>query len=70
MLLPVQLQMLTVWMTARDRVLETITRARDERGELTANVVFLAALAVAAVGIAFLVVTKIRSNANSIPGGG
>jgi hypothetical protein len=68
MLIPVQLQVLAVWMMARDRVLETITRARDdERGELTANVIFLALLAVAAVTIATIVIAKITSNANKIP---
>jgi hypothetical protein len=67
MLIPIQVQVLAVWMTARDRVLETVTRARDERGELTANVIFLALLAVAAVTVATIVIAKITSNANKIP---
>jgi hypothetical protein len=38
MLIPIQVQVLAAWMTARNRVLETISRARDdERGELTAR---------------------------------
>ena len=51
-MLPIQIQILAVWMTARDR------RARDDRprprgraGELTGNVIFLAALAVAAAAV-------------------
>jgi hypothetical protein len=67
MLIPIQVQVLAAWMTARNRVLESITRARDERGELTASVIFLALLAVAAVTVATIVIAKITSNANKIP---
>jgi hypothetical protein len=68
MLLPIQVQVLAAWTSARIRVLDTITRAReDERGELTASVIFLALLAVAAVTVAAIVIAKITSNANKIP---
>ena len=68
MLLTIQVQVLTAWMTARIRVLETTSHARDdERGELTASVIFLALLAVAAVTVAAIVIAKITSNANKIP---
>ena len=68
MLLPIQVQILAVWVTARNRVLDTVTHARDdERGELTASVIFLALLAVAAVAVATIVIAKITSNANKIP---
>jgi hypothetical protein len=68
MLIPIQVQVLAAWMTARNHVLESITRARDdERGELTASVIFLALLAVAAVTVATIVIAKITSNANKIP---
>jgi hypothetical protein len=68
MLIPIQVQVLAVWMTARSRVLESFARGRDdERGELTASVIFLALLAVAAVTVAAIVIAKITSNANKIP---
>jgi len=68
MLIPIEVQVLAAWMSARIRVLETINRARDdERGELTASVIFLALLAVAAVTVATIVIAKITSNANKIP---
>jgi hypothetical protein len=67
MLLPIEVQILAVWVTARNRVLDTVTRAHDDRGELTASVIFLALLAVAAVTVATIVIAKITSNANKIP---
>ncbi len=67
-MVPIQIQILAVWMTARDRVLETISRAReDESGELTGNVIFLAALAVAAAAVAVIVIARLNSNAGKIP---
>jgi hypothetical protein len=68
MLIPIQVHVLAVWMTARDRLLDGAVRARqDERGELTASVIFLALLAVAAVTVAAIVIAKMTSNANKIP---
>jgi hypothetical protein len=67
-MLPIQIQILAVWMTARDRVLEVAARARDdETGELTGNVIFLAALAVAAAAVAVIVIARLNSNASKIP---
>jgi hypothetical protein len=67
-MLPIQIQILAVWMTARDRVLEVVARPRDdETGELTGNVIFLAALAVAAAAVAVIVIARLNSNAGKIP---
>jgi hypothetical protein len=67
-MLPIQIQILAVWMTARYRVLDAIDRARDdEAGELTGNVIFLAALAVAAAAVAVIVIARLNSNAGRIP---
>lgn len=63
------IQMLTMMLAARDRVLEVATRARDdERGELTGNVIFLAALAVAAAAVAAIIIARLNSNAAKVPG--
>ena len=43
-------------------------RVRDDRGELTGSVIFLAALAVAAAAVAAIIVIKLRSNAEKVPG--
>jgi hypothetical protein len=68
MILPIQVQILSLWMTARDRVVEAARQARDdERGELTGNVIFLAALAVAAAAVAALIIARLNSNANKVP---
>ena len=37
MLLSIQLQIISTLLTVRDRVVETATSSRDERGELTGN---------------------------------
>ncbi len=67
-MLPIQIQILAVWMTARDRVLDTISRVGDDdAGELTGNVIFLAALAVAAAAVAVIVIARLNSNAGRIP---
>jgi hypothetical protein len=68
MLMPIQVQLLAAWFTIRDHAVELTRHARDERGELTGNVIFLAALAVAAAAIAAIVYAKLTSNANKIPG--
>jgi hypothetical protein len=68
MLMPIQVQLLAAWFTTRDHAVELTRQARDERGELTGNVIFLAALAVAAAAIAAIVYAKLTSNANKIPG--
>jgi hypothetical protein len=67
MLMPIQIQVLTVWFTVRDHVVELSRQAREERGELTGNVVFLAALAAAAILVAAIVIDRLNSNANKIP---
>ena len=61
-------QLLTMMLTARDRAIDVATRARDERGELTGNVIFLAALAVAAAAVAAIIIARLNSNAAKVPG--
>jgi len=69
MLLPLQIQILAAWAAARGRLHQTALRARaDERGELTGNVVLLAALAAAAAAVAVIIIARINSNASRIPG--
>jgi hypothetical protein len=68
MLMPIQVQILAAWFTIREHAVELTRQAREERGELTGNVIFLAALAVAAAAIAAIVYAKLTSNANKIPG--
>ena len=68
MLLSIQLQILSTLLTVRDRVVETAASSRDERGELTGNVIFLAALAVAAAAVAAIIIAKLNSNAGKVPG--
>jgi hypothetical protein len=63
------IQLLTMMLAARDRVLDVAARARDdERGELTGNVIFLAALAVAAAAVAAIIIARLNSNAAKVPG--
>ena len=66
-LLPIRI--LTAWLAAQDRLHHAARRARDERGELTGNVILLAALAVAAAAVGAIIVAKLNSAANSVPGG-
>ena len=64
----IPLRLLTMWMTARHHLTTSAQRLhREERGELTAGVIFLVALAVAAVAVAAVVVAKINSHASQIP---
>ena len=64
----VQSNLLTMMLTARDRAIEVAARARDDRGELTGNVIFLAALAVAAAAVAAIIIARLNSNAAKVPG--
>jgi hypothetical protein len=66
-MLQMQIQVLTVWTLLRQRVAATASRARDDRGELTAGVIFLVALAVAAVAVAAIVISRLNSQASKIP---
>ena len=63
----IPIQMLTAWLAARDRLADSLARARDERGELTGNVILLAALAVAAAAVGAIIVAKINAAANRVP---
>jgi hypothetical protein len=66
-LLPIRV--LTAWWAAQDRLHQAARQTRDERGELTGNVILLAALAVAAAAVGAIIVAKLNSAANSVPGG-
>jgi uncharacterized membrane protein len=66
-MLHLQVQILTAWTLMRVRVTTAASRARDDRGELTAGVIFLVALAVAAVAVAAIVISRLNSQASKIP---
>jgi hypothetical protein len=67
--LPIQLQLVTSYLLLRDRIATAVEHARrDERGELTGSVIFLAALAVAAAAVALVIIARLNSNANRVPG--
>lgn len=67
--MPIQIQMLTAFLLVRDRLADAAHAARhDERGELTGSVIFLAALAVAAAAVAVIIIAKLNSNAEKVPG--
>lgn len=63
----IQIQILTAWWTVRARLGDAVDHARDERGELTGNVILLAALAVAAAAVGAIIVSRINAAANSVP---
>ena len=65
----IPIRILTAWWAAQDRLHHAARHARDERGELTGNVILLAALAVAAAAVGAIIVAKLNSAANSVPGG-
>ena len=68
-MLPIQLQILTAYLLAAGPRRRDGRRARDdERGELTGNVIFLAALAVAAAAVALVIIARLNSNASKVPG--
>ena len=62
--MPIQVQIITAFLVLRDRMDDAWRRVRDDRGELTGSVIFLAALAAAAA----IIVIKLRSNAEKVPG--
>ena len=66
--MPIQVQIITAFLVLRDRMDDAWRRVRDDRGELTGSVIFLAALAVAAAAVAAVIVIKLRSNAEKVPG--
>jgi hypothetical protein len=62
------IQILTVWWSAQERLAESLERMRDdERGELTGNVILLAALAVAAAAVGAIIVARINAAASKVP---
>lgn len=64
----IQIQILTALWAAGERLAEALERARDDdRGELTGNVILLAALAVAAAAVGAIIVSRINAAANSVP---
>jgi hypothetical protein len=64
----IPIQILTVWWSAQERLAESLERMRDdERGELTGNVILLAALAVAAAAVGAIIVARINAAASKVP---
>lgn len=63
----IQIQILTAYWAVGDRLAAAIERARDDRGELTGNVILLAALAVAAAAVGAIIVSRLNAAANSVP---
>ena len=64
----IPIQILTAWWSAQERLAESLERMRhDERGELTGNVILLAALAVAAAAVGAIIVARINAAANKVP---
>jgi|HigsolmetaAR202D_1030399.scaffolds.fasta_scaffold85989_2 hypothetical protein len=70
--MPIQVQVISAFLLLRERAVDAVQRARssaaDDRGELTGNVIFLAALAVAAAAVAVVIIAKLNSNASKVPG--
>jgi hypothetical protein len=63
----IQIQMMTAWFAARERLADSLTRVRDDRGELTGSVILLAALAVAAAAVGVIIVARINAAASRVP---
>lgn len=72
-----QLHILRLWIVARQRLVEVGRRVRAElevprlqgdRGEMTAGVILLVVLAVAAISIGAIIVGKLNSQTGKIPG--
>jgi hypothetical protein len=67
-MLNLQVQMLTAWLSVRDRLCDRARAARhDDRGEITSQTILIVLLAVAAITAGGVIAAKIASNANSIP---
>jgi hypothetical protein len=67
--MPIQVRIITAFLVLRDRMVDAVRHVRhDERGELTGSVIFLAALAVAAAAVAVVIIAKLNSYANKVPG--
>jgi len=66
----IHVYVLAAYLAGRDQLTRTLEHVRgDERGELTGNVIFLAALAVAAAAVAAIIIAKLNTAANNVPGG-
>jgi ABC-type Na+ efflux pump permease subunit len=55
---------IVAWTIARQR---TMTRLRDDRGEVTSQVILIAIFAALAIAVGAIVVTKVTDRANAIP---
>ncbi|MBA2387446.1 MAG: hypothetical protein H0V69_10180 [Acidimicrobiia bacterium] len=77
MKLPLQLHIWRLWIAARQRLIQLGRRLRTEfegprlqgdHGEMTAGVILLVVLAVAAITIGAIIVAKLNSQTAKIPG--
>jgi hypothetical protein len=55
---------IVVWTLTKDRVANA---RRNERGEVTAQVILIAVFAALAIAVGAIIVTKVTDRANSIP---
>ncbi len=77
MKLPLQVHVLRLWIDAKQRLIDLGRqlhseiegpRLRGDRGEMTAGVILLVVLAVAAITIGAIIVSKLNSQTAKIPG--
>ncbi len=75
--MPLQLHILRLWIAVKQRLIDLSRRVRTElegprlqgdRGEMTAGVILLVVLAVAAITIGAIIVGKLNSQTAKIPG--
>lgn len=68
-MLEAQIQLLTMWLEAGDRLRAAGQRASADRdrGEVTATTAFIVLLVIAAIAAATVIATNITDNADNVP---
>lgn len=70
MFLPVQIQVLTAWQSAKTTISDRLVVIRDdERGEITAQTVMIVLMVGAALGAGAIIAAKILAEAEKIQAG-